>query len=258
MIPEFDSLVPRSTISELVRLYQQAEHDVRAGYALVKRGLDALNYGTRERNVDFENPDELAFALRRATWRSIVSRLQMERAMSVKAWTEFDQKLQKEDPPPVTVEIIEGMVRQYRIDLPKMLEDSVVEMFEWLRPRDSEYKTNTEYEIGKRVILNRVVRVGFGHWDVEYYYDQYLRALENVFDLCAGKIPQEKVSHYSALSLAIKACDLTGPCQGETEYFRFKGYRKGSLHIEFRRPDLVTRLNAIAGGTRLKPVAAAG
>ena len=33
------------------------------------------------------------------------------------------------------------------------IEEAVHEVFEFLRPRNSRYKTNTEFEIGKRVIL---------------------------------------------------------------------------------------------------------
>lgn len=253
MIPEFDALTPRSTITEIVRQYQDAEADVRAGFALVKRGLDALNYGTHERDVDFDDPDALAKQLRRKTWASVVDRLQMRKAMSVKAWTEFEKKLHQEDPPSITVEMLAGMVAAYKTDLPSMLEESVREVFEWLRPHSSEYKTNTEFELGKRVILNRVVEPGFSRWSTSHYHDQYLLALENVFDLLAGRQRIDNGTIYSDLALAIRTIPRNQPCEGETQYFRFRGFRKGSLHLEFRRMDLVQRLNAIAGGARLKP-----
>jgi len=34
------------------------------------------------------------------------------------------------------------------------IEEAVQEVFEYLRPRNSKYETNTEFEIGKRVILS--------------------------------------------------------------------------------------------------------
>lgn len=39
----------------------------------------------------------------------------------------------------------------------------------------------------------------------------------------------------------------------ETAYFRFRCFKNGNLHIEFKRLDLVARLNQVAGGARLKP-----
>jgi hypothetical protein len=258
MLPDFDSIAPRSTITELVRTYQQAEADMRAGFALVKRGLDALNYGTRmgyHDSVDFAEPDDLAKKLRLQTWRTIVDRLQMQKAMSVKAWAEFEKRMRDEDPPPVTVEIIVGMVRQYRQDLPEMLRQSVVEVFEWLRPHGDRFKTNSQFEIGMKVIKEGVVERGFGRcWHVSHYHDQYLTALENVFDMLAGKPAQDNGTIYSRLSLAIRNIETGQPCEGETDHFRFRGWKKGTLHIEFKNTEHVARLNAIAGGARLKPV----
>ena len=39
---------------------------------------------------------------------------------------------------------------------------------------------------------------------------------------------------------------------GKTQYFKFKCYLNGNLHLEFLRADLVVKLNAVAGGNRLK------
>ena|SRR5439155_23407886 len=39
---------------------------------------------------------------------------------------------------------------------------------------------------------------------------------------------------------------------GETDYFRFKCFRNRNLHLEFKRLDLVAKLNAVAGGMRLR------
>jgi hypothetical protein len=39
----------------------------------------------------------------------------------------------------------------------------------------------------------------------------------------------------------------------ETKYFKVKWFKKGTLHIEFKRLDLLSELNRIGGGNRLKP-----
>lgn len=259
-LPDFDALAGRQTIAEFVDEYGRAEKDIRDGFALVRRGLVSLGEGSNlhinHHYVDFEAADEVATALRRKAWSNIIDRLQMRRAMSVKAWNEFEKKMREGECPPITAEIIEGMVRQYRQDLPAMLEASVVEVFEWLRPHDSEFRTNSEYEIGKRVVLNGIIRRSYSTWGISSYYRQNLVALENVFNLFAGRGQSEKLGWCSKLEDAINAIHLAGPCVGETEHFKFKGFKKGTLHLEFRNPDHVARLNAIAGGARLKPVAA--
>ena len=255
-LPDFEAIAGRQTVAEFVHEYGQAEKNIRAGFALVKSGLEALGEGTSlyvNHYVDFEDVDEVATMLRRKAWSNIVDRLQMRRAMSVKAWEEFEKRMRTGECPPMTVEIVEGMVRQYKQDLPAMLEASVVEIFEWLRPHDSEYKTNTEYEIGKRVVMNGIVRRSYSTWGISNWYRQELIALENVFDLVAGKQPAERVNGRSKLETAICSIHLSGPCEGDTEHFRFRGFKKGTLHLEFLNPEHVARLNAIAGGARLKP-----
>ena len=255
-VPDFEAIAGRQTVAEFVASYSAAEKDMRDGFALVKRGLEALGEGSTlycNHYCDFGNPDEVAANLRRKAWSNIIDRLQMRRAMSVKAWKEFEERMKRSEVPPITVEIVEGMVRQYRQDLPAMLEASVVEVFEWLRPRDSEFKTNTEYEIGKRVILTGVVRRSYSTWGISSYYRQELIALENVFDLVAGKQPGEQVHGCSKLETAISGISLRQACEGETEHFKFRGFKKATLHLEFRNAEHVARLNAIAGGARLKP-----
>lgn len=256
---DFEAIAGRQTVAEFVETYGNAEKDLRDGFALVRRGLKAMGEGSslwvhRQHYIDFSRPDETAEELRRKAWANIIDRLQMRKAMSVKAWEEFEKRMSEGDCPPITMEIIEGMVRQYKQDLPAMLEASVVEIFEWLRPHDSEYKTNTEYEIGKRVVLNGVVRHWFNSWGVNGYYRQYLVALENVLNLVAG-VHGDGNDHVSKLENAIGAISRGQPCVGETDHFRFRGYKKGTLHLEFKKREHVARLNAIAGGARLKPAA---
>ncbi|HMA94344.1 MAG TPA: DUF4942 domain-containing protein [Polyangiaceae bacterium] len=47
-----------------------------------------------------------------------------------------------------------------------------------------------------------------------------------------------------------KAINATDPedARFETEYFRVKTLRNGNLHLEFRRMDLVAKLNENLGG----------
>ena len=253
-IPAYDAIAGRQTVAEFVAEYGNAEKDIRTGFSLVWRGLKALNESSHMREVDFDKPDETAKELRRAAWRAIVDRVQMQKAMSVKAWEEFEKRMRHEDPPPLTVEIVEGMVRQYRRDLPSMLEESVREIFEWLRPPRSEYATNTEFEIGKRVVMNNLIRRSFSTWGINYWYRQNLVALENVFDLLAGQPARDTGTPCSRLEVAINALSLREACDGETDHFKFRGFKKGTLHLEFKCQAHVARLNAIAGGARLKPM----
>jgi hypothetical protein len=51
---------------------------------------------------------------------------------------------------------------------------------------------------------------------------------------------------------AVSATRKDGDGRGETTYFRFRCFKRGTLHIAFKRMDLVDELNRIAGGKNLR------
>jgi hypothetical protein len=125
----------------------------------------------------------------------------------------------------------------------------ISETFNLLRPRNSEYKTNTQYEIKEKVILNYLIDNNYGFVTISYNGRRELTSLDNCFHLLDGrgvaKYPEDAVT---------KINEAIGDNQWEceTEYFAFRWYKKGSLHIRFKRLDLVRRLNKLAGGNSLK------
>ena len=51
-LPDFDAIAGRQTVAEFVNEYGRAEKDIRTGFALVKRGLEALGEGeVRSQNL---------------------------------------------------------------------------------------------------------------------------------------------------------------------------------------------------------------
>lgn len=260
------------TIAELVALYTEAETAIRAGFASVHGAIQTLNrafalgdHGVylREKharsavNCRWDEPEVVIDELRRSVWAILIDRMNVRKAMSIKAWDDLSKQIDEGEAPAITAENIEGLLRKFQHDVPEMVKAAVDEVFDFLRPRRSEYKTNTEFEIGERVVLSGFVEPDFGRrWRVCYYREQYLIALQNVFDMVDGRVglrPDGK-TYYSELSEAIKACPMSEPCRGETPLFEFRGYKNRNLHLRFKRMDLVKKLNAIAGGARLKPM----
>jgi hypothetical protein len=265
-------LAPHLSVEELVSVYQRAEADIREGFAKVEGAIDALaatvamggwrgiSLHDRHQAIHFGEVDKHLRHLRRQVWDALVERMQVRRAMSIAAWKKLREDLEKEEPPPIDVETVRGMLDGFRAQIPDMLKAAVDEVFDFLRPRRSGYKTNTEFEIGEKVILAGAVTAGWWkkgverHWSVNGdWWEQRLIALENVLLLVDGRARQESDGYYSKLSTEIKSKRGQPQCHGATEFYEFRGYLNGALHLKFRRPDLVARLNAIAGGARLKP-----
>lgn len=204
-------------------------------------------------SLDWAEPERVMLELRRQAWRAIIDRTGVRRFMSIAAATQLDKKLDDPDIPAVTMENLHALVDDYTARLEEMHREAVREVFEFLRPDlryATPYKTNSENEIGRRVILERMIDSFYvctpSGLRVRHDCDRKLIALENVFSSLAGDGLISK-SHWSELHTAIKQT-----ASGETKWFRFRAFKKGTLHLTFKRPDLVAKLNKIAGGKRLK------
>lgn len=258
-----DSLATRQTVLDLVRTYEECEREIRDSFARVDSAQRKLGAtfsdgkmsirGGGRFSFDFDDPDRVLAELRRSCWSSLIERLDLRRVMSIKRWEALSKQVNDgplDEVPPITAELVLGMAENFRSQIPTMIRESVAEVYDWLRPHRSEYKTNSEFGIGKRVILNCMVARESWGWRTSYYYSQRLSAMENVFRLLDGR-KHGTDGYYSEIEIAIKALEPGDDCRGETTYFKFRGHRKGTLHIEFTRPDLVGLFNRVAGGGAL-------
>jgi len=260
-----DTLARRATVVELVHVYQQSADDIRAAYLVVSAAERKLNEhfslgseyrtihirDTGHRAVNFDDPKNTIECLKRDVWHALVERLEIRRMLSVARAKQLDAQLERGELPEITEASVFAFAKGYADQLDTMLTEAVQEVFDFLRPRHSSYKTNTEYALGRKVILGYMVDSDWlTHYRVNYHREAELTALENVFAALDGKGQIHK-NHRSDLQNAINSTRLDGDGKGETEYFAFRCFRNRNLHLTFKRPDLVDRLNKIAGGKRL-------
>ncbi len=268
---EGDQLAVRLVPSELVAIYEQASADIRAGFALVDAAMDRINgaftldkptgIGIQRSGeyICWEKPESHLKEVRRSIWHTMVERLEIRRFMSVAAWKELNEQIDKGEVPELTEEAIGAMVRQFSERAPAMLEQAVAEVFDFLRPPHSEYKRNSEYEVPRRVALTWVIDTWYTKTfpskflQPRHQCEQQLTALENVFSSLDGKGSTTK-GHVSQLSEAIRKTKRGE--LGQTDYFAFRGFNNGALHLEFLRLDLLQKFNAVAGGKRFRSKAA--
>lgn len=268
-----EDLAKHDTLLELVSAWQQSEADIRQAHALLKASetrlkttfarskagncrFDVLGY---HRNRELTQLDKMLLELKRDAWKVLVERMEIRSRLSVARAKELDEKLENGDLPDITEENILGMMEAAYSNIQNYMKEAVVEVFEFLRPHPSQwgknYKTNTQFELGKRVVLSYMVEQKWngGGFRVDYHRAAQLHALDNVFHILDG---QRTFKTYSGpLHDAVEAVDAGG--YGETDYFKFRCCKNRSLHLEFKRLDLVKRLNEVAGGKTIKPENAA-
>lgn len=263
------ALANRQTIVELVTAYERAAAGIRVGFARIARAENELTaafdsgefkytFSVRDRHnrgaINFDDPEPYIKQLEREVWRALVERLEVRRMCSIKRAAEIDRQLEREELPELTVENVAAWAKGIRDNLGNMLQEAVEEVFDWLRPHGHRYKTNSEFEIGRKVILTWMLDTSWGYsqnFRVNYNYHKYFVALENVFTGLDGKGTIAKGSHQSKLADAINTTPIAVG-HGETEYFKFRCFKNRNLHLEFKRADLVAELNKLAGGMRLR------
>lgn len=263
-----EELIKRTTITELVNQWRQAEAEIRQAFALLvtaeKRLRDAFKpnsysfdlsskAASRYEYREYDKPELVLKELKKDVWRSLVDRMELRRILSVKRCEELNKQLETgEGLPEVDEASIIAMMEQTYSNVPQLIEEAVKEVFDWLRPQGwlSEYKTNTQFEVGQRVILHCLESWGNSTFRVSYYHEPNLTALDNVFHALDGNgtVKTTRGPLVDAINATPKNVG-----KGDTDYFRFKCFKNQNLHIEFKRMDLVAKLNQVAGGMRLKP-----
>lgn len=249
--------IPRHSVASLVATYHDAVAKIREACASIAEQHERIQaaFGNdahvklETRNLRFDDPSDQIIDMNRWAWRSIVNVSGVRRVLSVKAANELDKQLNESVLPPITEQSVEGFLAHHRAKAGDHLADAVREVHDMLRPPQSRFKTNTEFDIGSRVILTWWVSPGYGRgrpFIPHYRRSAEFRALDNVFLLLDGK--PGIGTHNGTLADAIAASE---DGTGETPYFRFKACKNQNLHLEFIRPDLVAKLNAIAGGRNL-------
>ncbi len=205
------------------------------------------------------SPEAALKGLRVSTWHVVVDRIELRQFTSLERWAKIQKSISDDELPEPTVETINGFLVGQLNDLPNIMTESVRAVFEFLRPRNDRYLRNSEEEVPRRVVLERFVATnfldhtrfevahGFGHGPGP---SEELLAIERVFNALDGRGEVAKSSR-SELEQAIRAC-TTKNKSGETDLFRFSCHKNGNLHLDFKRLDLLKRLNEIAGGKRLR------
>lgn len=263
----------RRTTAELARAFKQQTERLRrafaeaygactelaAAFTFGKNDPHHVEYGftfgieyqgrTESFRWDENKPVETLIAgMKRTAWAVIVDRLGVKNVMSVAKRKQFEEQLAKGELPDIDEETLAGFVLGLADQAKDFAGEAAREVFELLRPRRSQYKTNNVFKVGRRVILWWLNSDKWTtRYQISYSREAEAIALDGVFHLLDGKGVMRE--HRGDLVNAVQKSNDTEPRgRGETDYFRFKCFKNGNIHIEFKRLDLVKQLNGLAMG----------
>lgn len=270
-----NALTLATTVRELCSSFREAEASVRRCFAELVETETRLNavYLTVDNDskhrwngirieagenhyTDFTSVEKTVGKMRRQAWQTIAARLELHRVMSVKRKQEHDEYLAKAKLPELTEEEVEKFVQRFATQMLDMFEESVKEVFNWLRPNPNwdvgKLKTNQKnarLEIGEKIIIGSAVSSKWdGRLEIRDWQRQRFIALENIFNLLDGRGGVSKTYNGEIVDAVAAATNGVG----ETPYFSFRNFRNGNMHLRFKRLDLLSKFNSIAGGKNLK------
>ncbi len=248
-------LIEHQKISALVDNYRQVQADVAQAFALLQGAKDRMEAAFGGYNCSlFEGSSlpELSLRqgaaksekkIRKQAWDYIFTVLELRSFISEKRYRDLQRQLQENKLPEITTETVYATLESVHSTIQELMTEAVVELFDQLRSRNSGYVTNKLFAVGEKVILCHIFDVRYG-FTLSHHDDQVLRSMDNVFHLLDGKgspkYPHDLVTHVrEAMQQEEQFC--------ETDYFFCKWYKLGTMHIRFKRLDLLKKLNEIGG-----------
>lgn len=259
-------LANRSTVSEMVDAYSRAGALVVEAYEMLADAKKTLETAFGSHYNDFgtipgrdmyyreysELPAEIMRKIKKSAWCCIVEKLGIKKVMSVKASEELSKKLQDEKSmPEIDYGVIFATLEMMVNSADDYAKEAIKEVYEILRPaatRNTQLKTNqknAKFALGKKVILPWKVEGSYSSktpFRVSWRNEAEITAIDKVFHQLDGAgIPDGYKSEL------VDAISTSPDGYGETEYFKFRACENRNLHLEFKRLDLVNKLNQVAG-----------
>lgn len=125
-----------------------------------------------------------------SAWEFLLHRSGVFEFCSIKQRDEINSQMEDEkNLPDFTLDNIQSWFESYAVNIDKLFEDSIKEVFDWLKPwKYEEYKTNNKEIIGRKVIKNWMFEnIWKDRMSLVYRNDKYIQAMDNVFHLMDGK-----------------------------------------------------------------------
>jgi hypothetical protein len=213
---------------------------------------DHSSIHSHRRSLSFDNPKDVIDNLKIHFWRGMIEKMEVKRFMSSKAIDEMNKNIDRgEGLPEITEENVFNLLQSGIQNADKMIQELIEQVANNIRPHGDKYKNNSKFqqEIGDKVIF-WAVEFGWnkGKFRVSHYREDGIRDIQRAFQALDGNGTISK-SYLGGLADAIND---SPDGNGETEYFTFKCYKNGNLHLTFKRLDLVKKMNAMIGKNILK------
>lgn len=270
----------RNKLGNMEHYYNQALAEMFKGFAHIRKAqlfMDALGAGIRkplaDRNTSaieqilkmaLENVTtaraEFATQLRRGAWMHVFDQVEFTKWLDSKQTEELLRDLEAGSTVAFTSENIKGTLSNIFLQRTKLFEQSVWNVFVALTKHfkgnatgdvgsgdgRSGWKTNDAYKVNPRLVFPYGCRYCYGSFDIWSSRDAgaIYMDLDRVLCVLDGSRLEETCTVVDALRDAFHKSKQPGIC--ESTYFHVRYFKKGTVHLKWKRPDLMNRFNITA------------
>ncbi|EFC3136109.1 TPA: DUF4942 domain-containing protein [Escherichia coli] len=238
--------------NEGIALFMQAmECLATARRILLDASGDIFLYGFEDCVTDsvrcMDKPEEAKKNITRLADRKIWDRLMTDTGMytfmSSCQRDEWNSQLMSDTCLEITLDNVLATFRHLNASKMQTFEQGLIDVY---RKLSWDYRTNNPCHLGKRIIIeNLLYRWSNGRVTLDCSGREALDDLVRPFYLLEGRnVPDFRSSIGAQYGEFLGNGDNVGKLL-EGEYFTVRGYQKGTVHIVFKRSDLVEKLNDI-------------
>ncbi len=247
-VREYEDLI--KTARRLWNRYSAAYHSADSAMSLYRILLNSL-----------EAPSLLKFndgveATAKMAWKAIFNAHQYASRLTTKTRREFENRFEQV----ATYDFTESNVRLFLQSIQANAFDnikaSIFEVFESVCMLSAHSLTSTEQErwktnesnlLNKKIIKNRMVRIGFfgSELSLEYTAYDFLNDLDKIACFLSGKQFQVLYKENRTTAEITKANLQKNEWIFETEFFKIQCFKKGTMHLTWLDEALLDRFNSI-------------
>lgn len=207
---------------------------------------------------------EFATKLRRGAWMHVFDQMEFTKWLDSKQTEELLRDLETSSTVAFTSENIKGTLNNIFIQRKKLFEKSVWNVFIALTTHfkgnttgdvgsgdgRSGWKTNDAYMVNTKLVFPYGCRFSWGRFDLWSIRDAgaIYTDLDRVLCVLDGARLEETLTVAGALEYAFSRSKEPGTC--ESAYFHIRYFKKGMVHLRWKRTDLRNRFNITAAAGR--------
>lgn len=239
----FQQLRVQKSIDEVIEDFETADRLVRDAYRLIAQADELMdhykiNVKSHIHNRMNTHPDSALKRPRRNAWIHIMDLTRLSQVMDKKAVEEFQEQINK-NPPPLNRETVEGTLLSKLQESDHMFSRGLVGIFKGLSGKYTAHK-DAAFKVPKKVIIQRAVETQFnGQLAINSNSYTTVNDIDRVFKTLDGLQFKEYALIY-AMTTAWQSEEVY-----ECDMYRARAYAIGTLHLEFKRPDLLDKANEI-------------